>query len=140
MTKKILVAVDLEDEALMTRILQTAGELAGLKDAEVTLVHIAANLPSDVRAHLPEDYETKITEEVAGKLDKLIGKLDLPSGRVKVTVRIGAVYRKIVDEAGKLGADLIIIGCHRPDVSDFLLGSNAARVVRHASCSVYVVR
>ena len=77
---------------------------------------------------------------MAGKLDKLIEKLDLPSERVHVTVRIGAVYRKIVEEAGELGADLIIVGCHRPDVSDFLLGSNAAWVVRHASCSVYVVR
>ncbi|MDH3475684.1 MAG: universal stress protein [Rhodospirillales bacterium] len=37
-------------------------------------------------------------------------------------------------------ADLIITGSHKPNVSDYLLGSNAARVVRHASCSVFVVR
>jgi len=140
MTKNILVAVDLEDETLMGKILQAAGDLARLHDAQITLVHVAANLPSDVRAHLPEDYETSITEEVAGKLDKLIEKLDLPSGRVHATVRIGPVYRKIVEEAEKIGADLIVAGCHRPDVADFLLGSNAARVVRHATCSVYVVR
>ena len=42
-------------------------------------------------------------------------------------------------EAAK-AADLIVIGCHAPGVGDFLLGSNAARVVRHAGCSVYVVR
>ena len=140
MTKNILVAVDLEDEVLMGRILQAAGELAGLQDAEVTLVHIAPNLPSDVRAHLPEDFEVKTTEDVAGELSKLMSQLNLPSERVHVTVRVGNPYRKIVEEAEKMGADLIVIGCHRPDVSDFLLGSNAARVVRHAGCSVYVVR
>ncbi|MEP3300223.1 MAG: universal stress protein, partial [Pseudoruegeria sp.] len=37
-------------------------------------------------------------------------------------------------------ADLIVIGAHRPDFKDYLLGPNAARVVRHSECSVYVVR
>ena len=140
MTKNILVAVDLEDDALMTRILQAAGDIAGLHDAQITLVHVAANLPSDVRAHLPEDYEKGMTEQVAGKLDTEVESLNLPEGRVHVSVRVGRVYRKIVEEAEKLGADLVIVGGHRPDVTDFLLGSNAARIVRHAKCSVYVVR
>ncbi len=140
MIKNILVAVDLEDDALMTRILQTAGEIAGLHDASITLVHVAVNMPSDVRAHLPEDYEKGMTEQVAGELDKLVESLNMPAGRVHVSVRVGSVYRKIVEEAEKLGADLIIVGRHRPDVTDFLLGSNAARIVRHAGCSVYVVR
>lgn len=140
MTKKILVAIDLEDDALMAKMLQTAGEFAGLHDAEISLVHVAANLPSDVRTHLPEDFEKHMTEEVAQKLNKMVASLELSSGKVHVTVRIGRVYRKILEEAEELGADLIIIGRHRPDVADYLLGSNAARVVRHATCSVYVVR
>lgn len=140
MTKKILVAVDLEDEGLMAKMLQTASDLANLHDAEVTLAHVIANLPSDVRNHLPEDYEKSITDEVVAKLDKLIADSGLPSDKVHVTARIGSVYRRVLDEAEKLGADLIIIGCHSPDVADYLLGSNAARVVRRATCSVYVVR
>lgn len=140
MSKKILVAVDMEDEALMAKILQTAGELAGLHDAQISLVHVAANLPSDVRAHLPEDYEKSMTEEVAEKLNKLVGGLDLSSEKVHVTVRVGTVYRKILEEADEHSADLIIIGCHSPDVADYLLGSNAARIVRRSKCSVYVVR
>ena len=36
--------------------------------------------------------------------------------------------------------DLIVIGAHKPDFKDYLLGPNAARVVRHSHCSVHVVR
>ena len=36
--------------------------------------------------------------------------------------------------------DLIIIGSRRPSVKTYLLGSNAAAIVRHANISVMVVR
>ena len=49
-------------------------------------------------------------------------------------------YDEVIATAKSLGAELIIVGSHKPDVSDYLLGSNAARIVRHADCSVLVVR
>ncbi len=36
--------------------------------------------------------------------------------------------------------DCIVIGSHKPGLSDYLLGSTAARVVRHAPCAVHVYR
>ncbi|MDR8241073.1 universal stress protein UspG, partial [Acinetobacter baumannii] len=36
--------------------------------------------------------------------------------------------------------DVIVIGSRKPGISTHLLGSNAAAVVRHAECSVLVVR
>jgi len=33
-----------------------------------------------------------------------------------------------------------VLASHRPDLKDYLLGPNAARVVRHADRSVFVVR
>ena len=48
--------------------------------------------------------------------------------------------RTITDHARKIGADCIIVGSHKPGLSDFLLGSTAARVVRHAPCAVHVLR
>jgi nucleotide-binding universal stress UspA family protein len=35
---------------------------------------------------------------------------------------------------------VIVLASHRPELKDYLLGPNAARVVRHAKCSVLVVR
>ncbi|ENT3205198.1 universal stress protein, partial [Salmonella enterica] len=46
----------------------------------------------------------------------------------------------ILEMAKKLPADMVIIASHRPDITTYLLGSNAAAVVRHAECSVLVVR
>jgi nucleotide-binding universal stress UspA family protein len=37
-------------------------------------------------------------------------------------------------------ADLIVIGSHHPNWSTYLIGSNATKIVRHALCSVLVVR
>ncbi len=52
----------------------------------------------------------------------------------------GSIYTGILETASKVGADLIIIGSHRPTMGNFLLGPNASRVVRHAESSVLVVR
>ena len=55
-------------------------------------------------------------------------------------VATGSVYQEILSTAEKAGSDLVVIGAHDPDLKDFLLGPNAARIVRHAKCSVHVVR
>ncbi|MBT8411941.1 MAG: universal stress protein, partial [Octadecabacter sp.] len=36
--------------------------------------------------------------------------------------------------------DCIIMASHQPGLEDYFLGSTAARVVRHAKCSVHVIR
>jgi universal stress protein F len=55
-------------------------------------------------------------------------------------LRFGGTYPEIPAEADEWGADLIVIGSHRPAMSTYLLGSTAKSVVRHATCSVLVVR
>lgn len=49
----------------------------------------------------------------------------------------GNVYVETLAAAEKLNADLIIIGSGRPELKDYFLGPSAARVARHADCSVY---
>ncbi len=52
----------------------------------------------------------------------------------------GTIYQEILSAARKIEVDLIVMASHRPALEDYLLGPNAARVVRHADCSVLVVR
>ena len=52
----------------------------------------------------------------------------------------GQAYRAIIDYALAHSFDCIVIGSHKPGLSDYLIGSTAARVVRHASCAVHVHR
>jgi len=58
----------------------------------------------------------------------------------KAHVRRGTIYKQVLQLADGLHCDLIVLSSHRPGTQDYLLGPNAARVVRHASQSVYVVR
>ena len=66
--------------------------------------------------------------------------MKLPAERVSAVVRFGSVYNEVLDEAEKTGADLVVVGSHRPTMATYLLGSNASTIVRHAKCSVLVVR
>ena len=52
----------------------------------------------------------------------------------------GHAYRSIVDFATENDYECIVIGSHKPGLSDYLIGSTAARVVRHAPCAVHVHR
>ena len=55
-------------------------------------------------------------------------------------MRQGTIYSEILKVAEDCSADLIIMASHRPELKDYMLGPNASRVVRHANCSVLVVR
>ncbi len=53
----------------------------------------------------------------------------------------GVPWKQIVRVAQELGAELIVLGAHgETSMREALIGSVAERVVRHASCSVLVVR
>lgn len=140
MTEKILVAVDLEDAGLTERMLAVTSDFAKLKGAQVTLIYVATDIAPAAAIQLPEDYRERTSQAVAEQLGHWVGTLDLPGGTAKAAVRFGSIYREILAQAQEEGSDLIVIGCHRPDLADYLLGPNAARVVRHATCSVFVVR
>ena len=73
-------------------------------------------------------------------LAAMLKDVKLSADRLSSVVRIGGVYPEILAEAKEWGADLVVIGSHRPAMSTYLLGSNATTVVRHATCSVLVVR
>ena len=60
--------------------------------------------------------------------------------KVRHIVATGTAYEEVLKLAKTAGSSLIVIGAHKPDFKDYLLGPNAARVVRHSTCSVYVVR
>src|SRR5271154_592855 len=66
--------------------------------------------------------------------------IGLPKARLSTVVLSGGVYHELLRDATEWRADLIVVGSHRPGMSDYLLGSNAKTIVRPAQCSVLVVR
>ena len=140
MFKKILVPIDLAEAALGRPALVAAGELAIPSKGLVRLINVETLIPSSFTEYLPAEFD-KIQEERAHQaLQELSAGLSVPKERISWTVRFGGVYAEILNEAEEWGADLIVVGSHRPSMATYLIGSNAKTIVRHAKSSVLVIR
>ena len=140
MFRKILVAVDLADPAPTPMGLDQAIELMTASGGLLRLINIQPLLPATFMEYVPADFDAEQEKRATAALQEVIGRLQAPKDRVSGAVRVGGIYHEILAEAAEWGADLIVVGSHRPVVTDYLLGSNAKTIVRHALCSVLVVR
>lgn len=141
MYKEILLAVDLGDESSWEKALPSA---VALCQASGGTLHVLTVVPdfgmSVVGQYFPEGYEKDVAKKVLGTLKTFV-KTHVPDGvRVQHIVGEGTVYEVILQMAEEVRADLIVTAAGRPDLKEFLLGPNAARVARHAGASVLIVR
>ncbi len=137
MYKKILVPIDLSHEDVGARILEIAGKVAA-PDAQIVALHIVPDIPAYAETYIPAEIrETRTSDQ-----HKALEAVAKASGVKNLTIRVdhGTPHVKILDVADEISPDLVIIGSHKPGLSDYFLGSTAARVVRHAGCSVLVDR
>lgn len=141
MFKKILIPVDVDDEATWKKAADVAAHLAESSSAEL---HVLTVLPdfglSIVGSYFPKGYEEKAAKEAGKQLTKFVNEHFGDKVSVRPHVVHGKIYEQIMSAADKLGCDAIIMASHSPELKDYLLGPNAARVVRHARQSVFVVR
>jgi nucleotide-binding universal stress UspA family protein len=141
MYKKILIPIDLDTPEMVEPSLDVAHALANAGGgAQLRLINVQPLVPVSLLGYLPPSFDEDMQKEAEKKLAEISGKLSFPSGALSTVVRYGAVYPEVLAEAEDWGADLIIVGSHRPGMATYLLGSSAAAIVRHAKCSVLVVR
>jgi nucleotide-binding universal stress UspA family protein len=141
MYKKILVPVDLSESDMTKLALDAALALAKTgSEASLRLINVQPLVPVAFVDYIPPTFDEEMRDAAERDLATLAGTVDLPHDRVSSTVRFGAVYPEVLAEAEDWDADLIVIGSHRPTMATYLLGSNAKTIVRHAKCSVLVVR
>jgi nucleotide-binding universal stress UspA family protein len=143
MFNEILVPVDLEEESSWRKALPVAVEMCRKFGKKI---HLIAVLPTYgmaiVGGFFPEDFEKKAFAAAQEKLAAL-AKEQIPEDvAVDCIVRQGTIYEEIVNARAKLGdaCDLIVMASHRPKLEDYLIGPNAARVLRHSKVTVMVVR
>jgi nucleotide-binding universal stress UspA family protein len=139
MFKRIVLAIDLAEPTLAPRGLEQAVELAKA-GGELRLVNVQPVMPATFMEYVPVDFDVEQATRAKEALDAILAGVDLPAERKSVATRAGGIYHELLQEASEWGADLIVVGSHRPVMSDYLLGSNAKTIVRHAQCSVLVVR
>jgi len=136
MYRNILVPIDLAHGDVGEHILKLARHVGG-PDAKITILTVMDDIPAFVAAQIPEEVVRTHQADVRDSLSALVRSTGTGA---TVAIRKGNPGTVILDEAEKIGADAIFLGSHRPDYRDYLIGSTAARVVRHAQCSVVVDR
>jgi universal stress protein G len=140
MYRKILIPIDTAETGLSEPGIAFAARLVGLTNGTVRLVHVFPELPTVLQELLAPHVIASQEEAAEKKLQELAEHSNFPSGHFSHTLRTGSVYAEVLAEAEDWGADLIVIGSHSPSMSTYLLGSNAQKIVRHANCSVLVIR
>lgn len=141
MFKSILVPVDLAEMDVVRPALDKAIALAGMTGASLHLVYVRSILPVTFMEYVPPSFDEEQQAECEKKMAEVVAGLTVADkSKVTSAVRMGAVYNEVLAEAEKQDCDLIVVGSHHPSMSTYLLGSNAATIVRHAPCSVLVVR
>src|SRR3712207_2367852 len=144
LSTKMLLATDGSEEAELAT--KSAVELANSTGSELHVVYVEP-LPYFMKnghgapAYDPEVYEM-IEEGGRETLRKLTWRVKTAGGTVTGShLRMGAVAEEIVDLAGELEADLIIVGSRGlRGIRRALAGSVSESVFRHARCPVMVVR
>lgn len=134
MYKTILVPIDLGHPEPGRKILALARELAG-KDGRIAALYVLPEIPGFVASEMPEGALNETLKNARAELEAFV-----EGSGATTEVRHGHAPTTILEYAEEIGADLIIVGSHRPGFQDFFLGSTAARVVRHARCAVLVDR
>jgi universal stress protein F len=140
MYKRIVLAIDLFEPTPIPKGLTQAVELAKTGGGELRLVNVQPIMPATFMEYVPVDFDVEQAKRSREALDAILYSIDLPAERKSAATRAGGIYHELLEEASEWDADLIVVGSHRPVMSDYLLGSNAKTIVRHAQCSVLVVR
>ncbi len=140
MAKKILLPIDLNAPASWIKPMAEAQTML----AQGGELHVVSVLPdfglSMVGTFFQAGFEQTALHQFGEALRAWV-RQNVP-GAIEVHPHVlhGNIYDEILRAADKLEVDVIILAAHRPEAADYLLGPNAARIVRHAKQSVYVVR
>jgi universal stress protein F len=139
MIKTILVPVDLANSETSEAALVLARDIAEKYGSKLVLLHVVEEVPAFIQAQLPEGTQAKVLEGSKARLKEFAAEHEL-AGTANLLTRNGHPATEILEYANEADTDMIVIASHDPGVADYFLGSVAARVVRHAHCSVLVVR
>lgn len=141
MFKNLLLAVDVLSPDSAARSAQAAVSMARAEGATLHLLNVVpdsgmaivgASLPADLvktaRSNAKAELEAWAQQAIPEDVQRVLHVVD------------GTVYDQIIQVSKQKEIDAIIVGAHRPELKDYLIGPNAARVARHAPQSVFVVR
>lgn len=142
MYNKILLPIDLNHKASWQKALPVALELCRAHDASLFIVTVLPDfgLPL-VGGFFPKDFAAKAKKAFSDNLREFVKEMIPKDVRVQRVVADGKPYEAILRVAKKQEVDLIVMSSHkRKRLEDYVLGTNALRVVQQSKRSVMIVR
>ncbi len=136
------IAVGFDGSAGSRQALAAAIRLAREQGARLWTIGVEERLPRYAATIDEYEGEKEAANEYFRRLNEEAVDLARQAGvMLENIVRPGHAAKVIVDVAKELNADLLVIGhTGHSDLWGTFLGTTADKVVRHASCSVLVVR
>jgi len=147
--KRVLYATDLSENS--TYAFRYAVNTAEKHDAEIVILHVIEEMPSEVRAYsslLNRDIgslKEQTIEEINRRLDEfckteLRGKPECLERIKAVEVREGYPAEEILTIADKQNCDVVIMGTHGKGLlTHTFLGSVAERVLRRSTKPIFII-
>lgn len=141
MYKDILFPIDITEEGSWRDSLPVVMEYMESFNANLHIMTVISDgSMSLVQQFFPRGSVDQLVEETNKSLHEFVSSHIKNTKKVQHIVAKGSVYECIIKTAEEVDADLIVMSAHRPELKDYLLGPNAAKVVRHSNRSVLVVR
>ncbi|MBR3370255.1 MAG: universal stress protein [Rhodobacteraceae bacterium] len=138
MYNSIVVAVALFNQGATSRSLIEKANALVDAGGSITLVHVMDEIPAYLTAAVSKDQLLNHRKAIRAQLESLATRAKAKN--VDIDLRGGRPSENILKCAKECNADLIMIASHKPGMSDYFIGSTAARVVRHSSVSVLIER
>jgi nucleotide-binding universal stress UspA family protein len=138
---KILMGVD--DSKYAGDILHAIVTQRRAENTEVLVLHVLQPVgpppPQMAPGYAPELEAER--ETARALVERIAAELRAAGFQAKTLVGVGDIREGIIDTATDWHADLIVLGSHGlRGMQRFLLGGVSEFVVRHAQCSVEIVR
>jgi len=141
MFNRILVPIDLAHKEQIPHLLSIAKRLSTPEVSDICMLYVDKSLEHRAgNPQIDEGIYRNHIHETTQQMSKLLSQLDLKDINAYARVREGTVHDQILEEIRENNIDAVVMMASKPGLANYFIGSSAERVVRHAGCSVFVIR
>ncbi|WP_024954661.1 universal stress protein [Sulfurospirillum arcachonense] len=141
MFKNILVPIHLEYKKNHEKLFEGALKVLEKENGKISLFNVDENSAHPgIYPTIDENNQHEYKHGALEKLKEISDKYLVPMDKVSFIIKYGAVHQEILKQAEKMKADAIVMMATKPGMGSYFISSTAERVIRHAECSVFVIR
>lgn len=141
MFKNILVPLHLEYKKNHEKLLKGAVKVLDKEDGKITLLFVnETSVHGAISSVIDDDDKKHYDNDAVRKLREIANKYSLPEEKLSYSIRNGSVHQEILEESNSINSDAIVMMATKPGLKSYFISTTSERVIRHADCSVFVIR